>query len=69
MAGQAVKTGQIVGKSSHDGGLPEDRPIGPDDVLVTLYKHLGINPNLNVVNYQGRPIRLQPEGKVIDELF
>ena len=69
LAGQGVKTGQIIGASSRDGGLPADRPIGPDDVLATLYKHLGINPNLNAVNYQGRPIALLPDGKAIDELF
>jgi len=69
LAGQGVKVGQIIGTSSRDGGLPESRPVGPDDVLATLYKHLGINPQVNAVNYQGRPIPLQPEGRAIEELF
>ncbi len=69
LAGGGLKMGQIIGASSHDGGLPTDRPIGPSDVLATLYKHLGIDPNQNAVNLQGRPIPLLPDGNVIDELF
>ena len=61
--------GQIIGRSSPDGGLVSDRPISPNDVLATLYKHLGIDPNQTAVNLQGRPIALLPEGRAIDELF
>jgi hypothetical protein len=69
MASGGMKMGQIIGKSSPDGGIPTDRPIGPSDVLATLYKHLGIDPNQNAVNLQGRPIPLLPDGQPIDELF
>ena len=69
LAGGGLKMGQVIGESSHDGGLPTDRPISPSDVLATLYKHLGIDPNQNAVNLQGRPIPLLPDGNVIDELF
>ncbi len=69
LAGGGLKMGQIIGESSHDGGLPIDRPINPSDVLATLYKHLGIDPSQNAVNLQGRPIPLLPDGQVIDELF
>lgn len=68
-AGQGVKTGQMIGGSSPDGGHPTERPIGPEDVLATLFKHLGINPQQNAVNYQGRPIPLLPDGTPIAELF
>jgi hypothetical protein len=27
--------GQIIGASTPDGGLPDERPIGPNDVLAT----------------------------------
>ena len=69
LAGGGLKMGQVIGASSHDGGLPTDRPISPSDVLATLYKHLGIDPHQNAVNLQGRPIPLLPDGNVIDELF
>ncbi|MFN0054514.1 MAG: DUF1501 domain-containing protein [Planctomycetales bacterium] len=69
LAGQRLKTGQIIGSSSRDGGHPTDRPIGPADMLATLFKHLGINPDSNAVNFQGRPIPLLPEGRPVEELF
>jgi hypothetical protein len=69
LAGRGLKTGQVIGGSSPDGGLPAERPISPGDVLATLYKHLGIDPNQNAVNRLGRPIPLLPEGRAIDELF
>ena len=69
LAGGGLKMGQVIGASSHDGGLPTDRPISPSDVLATLYKHLGIDPNQNALNLQGRPLPLLPDGRVIDELF
>lgn len=64
-----LKMGQVIGTSSRDGGLPDSRPVDPSDVLATLYRHLGIDPQQNLVNLQGRPIPLLPEGKAIDELF
>jgi hypothetical protein len=69
LAGGGLKMGQIIGRSTADGGLPDERPIGPNDVLATLYKHLGIDSHQNAVNFQGRPIPLLDDGQVIDELF
>jgi hypothetical protein len=69
LAGGGLKMGQVIGASSADGGLPAERPIGPSDVLATLYKHLGIDPNQMAVNRLGRPIPLLPDGRAIDELF
>jgi hypothetical protein len=69
LAGSSLKMGQVIGASSADGGTPTDRPVGPSDVLATIYWHLGIDPNLNAMNLQGRPIPLLPEGRPIEELF
>lgn len=65
----SLNMGQIIGASSSDGGLPDDRPVGPSDVLATLYKHLGINPKQNAIGLLGRPVQLLPEGRPIHELF
>jgi hypothetical protein len=69
LSGAGLNMGQIIGASSPDGGLPDERPIGPNDVLATLYKHLGIDPHRNAVNLQGRPIQLLDGGDPIHELF
>lgn len=69
LSGASLKMGQIIGSSDANGGTPADRPIGPSDLLATLYRHLGIDPREQLVNLQGRPIVLLPDGKPIDELF
>jgi hypothetical protein len=69
LSGAGLKMGQIIGNSDANGGTPVDRPIGPSDLLATLYRHLGIDPREQLVNLQGRPIALLPDGKPIDELF
>ncbi|HVC94807.1 MAG TPA: DUF1501 domain-containing protein [Pirellulales bacterium] len=69
LAGGGLKMGQIIGESDARGAIPTQRPISPSDVLATLYRHLDIDPNLQTVDHQGRPISLLPDGKPIDELF
>jgi hypothetical protein len=64
-----LKMGQSIGASTADGGTPADRPVGPNDVIATIYRHLGIDPQINALNLQGRPIPLLAEGHAIDELF
>jgi hypothetical protein len=69
LAGGGLKMGQIIGMSDDRGAIPAERPISPSDVLATLYRHLGIDPDWQAVDLQGRPISLLPDGKPIDELF
>ncbi len=69
LAGGGLKMGQAIGASSTDGGLVTERPVGPGDVLATVYKHLGIDPTQNAINLQGRPIPLLADGSAIEELF
>lgn len=69
LAGGGLKMGQIIGASGPIGESPSDRPVSPYDVLATLYRHLGIDPNLQLVNQRGRPQPLLPEGRAVDELF
>lgn len=68
-AGAGLKTGQLIGESDRQGARPESRPIGPSDVVATLYHHLGIDLTQSTVNLQGRPIPILSEGKPIHELF
>lgn len=67
-AGGGVRTGQVIGASDGAGGMPIDRPVSPDDVLATIYRHLGIDPTVQIVNRQGRPIPILPAGESIREL-
>ena len=69
LSGGGLQVGQVIGASTKNGEVPTDRPIGPNDVLATVYRHLGIDPRQHTVTPEGRPIPLLPDGKPITELI
>jgi hypothetical protein len=68
LAGGGVKGGRVVGESDSNGAFPKTNPKTPQDVLATVYQHLGIDTEAQYLN-NGRPITVLPSGKVIEELF
>jgi hypothetical protein len=69
LSGGGIKAGQIIGGTTADGGEPSQRPLGPGDLLASIYQTLGINHEQTVPDLQNRPIRLVDEGQPIAELF
>ncbi len=69
LAGGKVKGGRVVGSSDGKGAFPKDNPKTPQDVLATIYDHLGVNVAEHYQNESGRPIRVLPGGEPIRELF
>ncbi len=69
LAGGGFRMGQVIGASDEIGGAPSERPIRPEDVLATLYFHLGIDPRTHLHNFDGQPIPILHEGEVIPELL
>jgi len=67
LAGGPVKGGRIVGSSDSNGAFPKANPKSPQDVLATVYQHLGIDTEAQYLN-NGRPISVLPSGKPIEEL-
>lgn len=68
LVGGGLQMGQVIGRSNDKGEVPLERPVGPTDVLATMYRHLGIDPSQHTINAAGRPIPILPDGRVIDEL-
>ena len=68
LAGGPVKGGRVVGESDARGAFPKTNAKTPQDVLATLYRHLGIDIEQQYVNGAGRPISVLPSGKPIEEL-
>jgi hypothetical protein len=58
IAGGGVAGGQAVGKTSTDGTTVEERPTTSADLLATVCKVLGINPEKTNMSNVGRPIPL-----------
>jgi hypothetical protein len=45
-----------------------ERPYTPQDLLATVYRHLGIDTSLHFTDHSGRPIPVLFEGSPIPEL-
>ncbi len=67
-AGGGLKTGQVVGETDSKAALPKNRPLGPQNVLGTLYHVLGIDPEQTLPDFTGRPRNLLDDGQPIAEL-
>ena len=69
VSGGGVKGGTAVGATDARGAYPKERPLSPQDLLATVYHHLGINTEQQYVNGSGRPVSVLPSGEPIEELF
>ncbi len=68
VAGGGFAGGRIVGSSNARGEVPKDRPVSPQDLLYTLYRQMGIDPETTFRNRAGRPITIGSTGQTIQEL-
>jgi hypothetical protein len=70
LAGGGLRTGQVVGSTTRDGGEADSRPVTFQEVFATLYRTIGIDVEVaQVVDFAGRPHYLvDPEVKPIREL-
>lgn len=68
VAGGGMEHGQVVGSTNAKGEHPHDRPLTPNDLWATVYKHLGIDQDATINDYTGRPQLLLPFGNPIREL-
>lgn len=69
LAGGGVRGGRVVGATTSNGGEPRDRPLGPGDLLATIYHALGIDSHATLTDRERRPVRLIETGEPIHELF
>jgi uncharacterized protein (DUF1501 family) len=68
LAGGGIAPGRIVGASNSRGEIPKDRPLRPQDLVVTLYNQLGIDPETTFRNRAGQPVKIGSDGEMITEL-
>jgi uncharacterized protein (DUF1501 family) len=69
-AGGGVKGGRVIGKSDEIGAYPAERPVGPAEIVATIYHSLGIDLETQLPGPQGRPFAVVDSGtKAITELF
>lgn len=69
VSGGAMRTGQIIGSTNSKGEHPHTRPLSPNDLWATVYRHLAIDPEHAFPDYSGRPMPILPYGEPIAELI
>jgi hypothetical protein len=69
VSGGGLRMGQVVGATNAKGEFPTDRPYSPQDMLATIYRHLGIDCGQVFKDFAGRPVPILNDGKPIPELL
>lgn len=68
MSGGGLRVGQVIGSSNAKGEVPQDQPYRPENVLATVYRHLGIDPAATYNDLAGRPRYILERRETIGEL-
>jgi len=69
VSGGGLRMGQVVGATNSKAEYPAERPLRPQDLLATIYRHLGIDHRAALADFSGRPVHILPSGEPIDELI
>lgn len=66
ISGGGKRMGQVIGSTDNRGAYPDQRALGPHDILATMYDHLGINPQHQFINRSGRPVSISYGDPVVE---
>ncbi|MFM7590192.1 MAG: DUF1501 domain-containing protein, partial [Isosphaeraceae bacterium] len=69
IGGGGVQGGRLIGSTDRLGTFPQTRPLTPSNLHATVYKVLGVNPNIELTDPEGRPMVVLDDPTPIDELF
>jgi hypothetical protein len=69
VSGGGLRLGQVIGATNSRGEYPKERPLTPQDLLATVYQHLGIDQRHEFRDVTGRPIPILSGGQAIRELM
>lgn len=68
VAGGGMRMGQVIGATNSRGEYPRERPLTPQDLLATVYHHLGVEWRHEFLDFSGRPVPILGHGEAIREL-
>ena len=69
IAGGGLRMGQVIGSTNARGEFPAECPLTPQDLLATIYRHLGIDPGHIFTDGLGRPVPVLHHGQPIRQLI
>ncbi len=68
-AGGGTPGGQVIGATDRHGYAAVERVLSPENFVSTIYRKLGIDPDLMLYTPQGRPSHLVSNPESIAELM
>ncbi len=69
VSGGGLRMGQVVGATNARGEHPTTSPVTPQDLLATIYRHLGIDPSHQLTDTLGKPVPILYGGEPIRALI
>ena len=69
IAGGGLRMGQVVGATTSNSEYPVRDPGTPQDLMATVYRHLGIDYRREFTNFAGRPVPILSSGQPIAQLI
>jgi hypothetical protein len=69
LAGGGVQGGTLYGASDDHAAYVKESPVSPEDLAKTLYWSLGIDPELQLMHKEGRPVPIVESGTALTRLF
>lgn len=69
ISGGGLRMGQVVGATTSKAEYPVQRPLSPQDLLATVYRHLGIDYRATISDFTGRPVPILSDADPIRELI
>jgi uncharacterized protein (DUF1501 family) len=70
LAGGGLRHGQVIGASEADGGAIKERPVTPQDLAATIYRHMDVPLDSVYYDHRGRPRPIVDlNGQPLRELF
>jgi uncharacterized protein (DUF1501 family) len=69
VAGGGFKVGQVIGETDKHASQSKGAPYTPANLFANLYRHLGIDPAATIPGFDGRPMHILDDRKLIHELL
>lgn len=68
LSGGGLQMGRVIGATNSKAEYPANTPHTPQDLLATVYRHLGVDPAATLTDYSGRPVHILESGRPIEGL-
>jgi uncharacterized protein (DUF1501 family) len=68
-AGAGIRGGTVYGASDAQAAYVKDKPVSTADICATIYRCLGIDPDLMVPDKTNRPVSINQGGHEIGDIL